>query len=82
MANDMWDSIYAIDYLYSILIYATIMIGRYAIFSSINVVFIKLDMYVPTKSETIICCWGALRGAVGLGESVRVVKNEPIVSID
>ncbi|GMH83149.1 hypothetical protein TL16_g09500 [Triparma laevis f. inornata] len=74
--NDMWDNIDMKDFVFAIAIYATAMGGRFTIFTCINWCFTKLGMYVPTKSETIICCWGALRGAVGLALGLVVWDNK------
>ncbi|GMH81942.1 hypothetical protein TrVE_jg7740 [Triparma verrucosa] len=74
--NDMWNNIEMSDFLVAIAIYFTAMGGRFCIFTGINWCFTKLDMYVPTKQETIICCWGALRGAVGLALGLVVWDNK------
>jgi NhaP-type Na+/H+ or K+/H+ antiporter len=74
--NDMWETISHTDFVKSLIIYASIMLIRFLVFKSLNQVINLTGAYVPSPAETYICCWGALRGAVGLALGLVVWGNK------
>ena len=71
------------DFACSIAIYVTIMVARLGIFTGINKIMSARGFDgVPTKAETYICCWGSLRGAVGLALALVVWDNDQSVYSD
>jgi hypothetical protein len=49
---------------------------RFVVFKCLNPAIKLMDAFVPSPEETYICCWGALRGAVGLALGLVVWGNK------
>jgi hypothetical protein len=54
----------------------SIMTIRFVVFKCLNPAIKLMDAFVPSPEETYICCWGALRGAVGLALGLVVWGNK------